>query len=97
MDPGIRLLTEKKLVGKRLRMSFSDNRTGELWKAFMQRRSEIRNTRGTDLYSMQVYDHLFFSNFSPVRPFEKWAAAISYRPGFPVPLLFSMPVLISKY
>jgi len=41
----------------------------------MQRRSEIRNTTGPALYSMQVYDHLFFENFSPGAQFEKWAAA----------------------
>jgi AraC family transcriptional regulator len=75
MDPCIKLLTEKKLVGKRLKMSFSENRTGELWQSFMQRRSEIHNSIGTDLYSMQIYDHLFFSNFNPFSPFDKWAAA----------------------
>jgi|WetSurMetagenome_2_1015567.scaffolds.fasta_scaffold01284_8 AraC family transcriptional regulator len=74
MEPGIRLLTEKKLAGMHLKMSFSDNRTGELWRSFMQRRGEIHNNAGPDLYSIQVYDHLFFSNYDPVKQFEKWAA-----------------------
>ena len=29
---------------------------------------------GTELYSMQVYDPLYFSNFNPDTEFEKWAA-----------------------
>lgn len=74
MDPSIRLLTEKKFIGKRMRMSFSDNKTGELWRSFMPGRNEIQNYVGTDLYSVQIYDHLFFSNFNPVKQFEKWAA-----------------------
>lgn len=73
MEPRIVTLTEKKFIGKRLLMSLSENKTAELWKSFMPRRKEIQNSVGTDLYSMQLYDHLYFKDFNPDKEFEKWA------------------------
>jgi AraC family transcriptional regulator len=52
MEVSIRILKEKKLVGKRMTMSFSDNKTGELWKGFKSRRKEIKNHIGSSLFSM---------------------------------------------
>jgi AraC family transcriptional regulator len=74
VEPRIETLTEKKLIGKRITMSFSGNRTLELWQGFMARRKEIHNTAGTDLYSIEVYSPSYWDNFSPDRGFEKWAA-----------------------
>ena len=75
MEPRIETLTEKKLVGKRMKMSLSDNRTGELWRNFMQRRKEIKNNLTTELFSLQVYDpSLDFEKFNQDTTFEKWAA-----------------------
>jgi AraC family transcriptional regulator len=74
MIPRIETLTKKKLIGKRMIMSFSENKTVELWKSFMPRRKEIQNNIGTDLYSMQIYEPLFFNNFNQNTKFEKWAA-----------------------
>lgn len=74
MKPRIETLSEKKLVGNRTKMSFSDNRTSELWRSFMPRRKEIRNSLGTDLYSVEVYPPIFFEKFSADIEFEKWAA-----------------------
>jgi AraC family transcriptional regulator len=73
MIPTIKNLPEKKLVGKSLEMSLVNNKTVELWRSFMQKRHDIRNNIGTDLYSMQVYDEHHFKNFSPQNVFEKWA------------------------
>ena len=73
MKPRIENLTEKKLVGKRMIMSFSNNKTGELWRSFMPRRKEIKNNMGSELYSIQIYAPLFFNNFNPNTAFEKWA------------------------
>jgi AraC family transcriptional regulator len=76
MKPRIELLTGKKLVGMKMEMTFSDNKTGELWRNFMQRRKEIKNRVSDELYSMQVYGQSFnFKDFNPNAPFEKWAAA----------------------
>jgi AraC family transcriptional regulator len=66
-------MPEKKLVGKSLKMSLAQNRTGDLWRSFMLQRKEIRNTIGADLYSMQIYSPSYFNNFSPGNEFEKWA------------------------
>ncbi len=74
MTPRIETLTEKKLIGIRLRMSLSDNRTGQLWKSFMPRRGEIQNNLTSDLVSLQVYPATHFADFHPANEFEKWAA-----------------------
>jgi AraC family transcriptional regulator len=73
MQARIETLNEKKFVGKRLRMSFADNRTGELWRAFMPKRKEIHNNLTNDLFSLQIYDTSYFENFDPTKEFEKWA------------------------
>lgn len=73
MQLRIEILTEKKLLGKRMIMSLSNNKTGELWRIFMPGRGEIRNSLTSEMISMQVYDQpLDFSN--PNQEFEKWAA-----------------------
>lgn len=73
MQPRIETLTEKKLVGKRLRMSLANNRTGELWRSVMPRRQEIAHRVTSDLYSMQVYSGpVDFGNLQ--QDFDKWAA-----------------------
>jgi AraC family transcriptional regulator len=75
MEPRITISEEKKLIGKHLSMSFTDNRTVELWKSFIPCRKEIRNSLTSDLISMQVYDNLlYFRNFDQNAIFEKWAA-----------------------
>ena len=75
MEPRFEILTEKKLIGKRLTMTFVDNKTHELWKSFMPRRKEISNNLTAELISMQVYDKSFdFTSFNQNAAFEKWAA-----------------------
>ena len=75
MIPKILTIPEKKLVGKQVRMTLSANRTAELWQSFMPRRKEIRNTLGSELFSIEVYDqNQDFSEFNPNTEFEKWAA-----------------------
>lgn len=74
MQPRIETLNETKLVGKKLTMSFADNKTRELWQSFMPRRKEITNIVNNDLYSIEVYFPLFFTDFNPQAEFEKWAA-----------------------
>ncbi|MPL94473.1 hypothetical protein SDC9_40627 [bioreactor metagenome] len=71
--PRIEILKEKKLIGTRLSMSLSNNKTGELWRSFMPRRKEILNTISNDLISMQVYKPTYFTDFNPTKEFEKWA------------------------
>jgi AraC family transcriptional regulator len=74
MQPRIESIKEKKLVGKRIKMSFSDSKTFDLWKSFMPGRKEIRNITGSELYSVEIYPDGFFTGFNPETQFEKWAA-----------------------
>ena len=74
MEPRIETLPEKKIVGKRIKMSFSNNKTRELWRSFMPVRREIKNIIGSELFSIEVYEPLYFNNFNPEKEFDKWAA-----------------------
>lgn len=75
MEPQIITIPSKKLVGRRLRMSLSANRTVELWQFLMPRRKEISQKLNSYLYSVQVFDqNLEFRDFTPKTEFEKWAA-----------------------
>lgn len=75
MQPRIETLPETKLVGKRIRTSFAENRTGELWQSFMPERGRIRLSTGPELYAVDIFDGTdFFREFNPSREFEKWAA-----------------------
>ncbi len=73
MQPQLKTIEPKKLLGVCLEMSLAENRTGELWRSFMPRLGEIENRVGTELYSLQVYDEDYFKQFSPMNEFEKWA------------------------
>lgn len=75
MTPRIITTNEKKLIGKRLVMSFANYRVGELWKDFMPRRKEISNNLSSDLISMTIYNLNHFLDFKPTNEFEKWATA----------------------
>lgn len=72
--PKITTLSDKKLVGKYLTMSFANNKTGQLWASFMPQRKEIKQVIGDHLYSLQLYPTKFFEYFDPNASFEKWAA-----------------------
>jgi AraC family transcriptional regulator len=73
MIPRIEIVAEKKMIGKRIKMSVTNNKTGELWRSFMPKRKEIQSNIGTDVYSLQVFDLSYFDNFNPNTEFEKWA------------------------
>jgi Uncharacterized protein conserved in bacteria len=69
------ILSEKKLAGYSMHMSFAENKTTELWKRFMPKVKQLNRLTNTNLYSLEVYtDTAFFSNFDPNRIFKKWAA-----------------------
>ena len=73
MNPKILNIEEKKLTGLKMTMSLLENKTGELWKSFMQMRKQVKNNIGNNLYSLQVYNSSYFENFNPAITFEKWA------------------------
>jgi len=71
--PRIETSGEKKLIGKRLTMSFADYKIGELWGGFAPRRKEITNNLTNDLISLVVYSPAHFADFKPTNEFERWA------------------------
>lgn len=74
MTPRIETIKEKKLVGKKLTMSFADYKVSELWQGFMPKRKEITNNLTSDLISMVIYTPNHFTDFKPTNEFERWAA-----------------------
>lgn len=74
MKPRIQRLTEKKLVGRQLKMSFANYKIAELWRSFLPRRKEIANNLTDDLISMVIYKPTHFADFKPTNEFERWAA-----------------------
>jgi AraC family transcriptional regulator len=74
MQPRIEYLSEKRLIGKRMMMSFANHNPYQLWSSFMPGRKAIQNNIGLELYSVEVYPPLFFENYNPDNEFEKWAA-----------------------
>lgn len=73
MQHRIEQLNEKKLIGKKMTMSFAANTTADLWKSFMPRRKDIPHGVGHELYSLQFYPSGFFEHVDPNASFEKWA------------------------
>lgn len=73
MEPRIEKLDEKKLIGFHIKMSLSQNRTGQLWGQFAPRIKEIQNRTSEDKISMQIYPPSYFKQFNPTTEFEKWA------------------------
>jgi len=76
IDPKIIFISEKKLVGMRLKMSFEEisTSTTKLWQNFMPNRNKIVHKVNSDLLSVQIYDSsLKFVDFTSKTVFEKWA------------------------
>ncbi len=72
--PKIKVLKDKILLGRRMKMSLSNNRTVELWASFGPKIKEVKNRLTSELISLQVYDSSYHSSFDPDKVFEKWAA-----------------------
>ncbi len=75
IEPKIKLINEKKLIGNHLTLSFSNYNVVPLWKKFSPRRTEIENAVSTESISMSIYKKGYFLNFDPSNSFEKWATA----------------------
>ena len=73
MNPRIAKLKEKKLLGCHLKMSLTNNITGQLWGQFGPKIKAIKNRVSEDKISMQIYDDDYYRNFDPSNEFEKWA------------------------
>ena len=75
MEVRIVTSTPKTLIGKRLTMSLSNDRTVELWQNFMPFKKAINRKTTTDLISLQNYRAPFrYQEFTATTLSEKWAA-----------------------
>ena len=73
MEPRIEIIEAKKLIGNRLKMSLTNNKTGQLWGSFAPKIKFIKNKLSNYKISMQVYATSYHTNFNPNNEFEKWA------------------------
>jgi len=70
----IETIREKKIVCKKLKMSYSNYKPYELWHSFMSVKKQIRNSVTDDLFSISEYSSSFdFKTFSPEMDFDKRA------------------------
>ena len=75
LEPQIQTFPKTQLVGKKISMSFAENKTVALWKSFMPYKNDISHIKNRNLYSVEVYSEAnFFKDFDLHRAFEKWAA-----------------------
>ena len=72
-QPRIVMGEERKLVGRKLKMSLANNKTFELWSSFMPDRMKIPNLVSNELISMRVYKEPLIVEDAN-QEFEKWAA-----------------------
>lgn len=67
-------IAEKKLIGKSVQMSYSNNLTPSLWQSFMPFRNEVKNRINDEFISMQIFPKDFHNRVDINKEFEKWAA-----------------------
>ncbi|WP_282042596.1 GyrI-like domain-containing protein [Winogradskyella flava] len=76
MSPKIITIKEKKLIGmKRQMLQHQYQKIPALWKQFMPRKEEIRNTINNEFIAVQEYSD--FGNFGA--PFDIWACIEAYE------------------
>lgn len=72
--PRLETITPKKLVGQRIRMSWAEDQSSQLWRPFRARRADIPNRVDGNSISVQGYGAMMAAGcFSPTTPFDKWA------------------------
>lgn len=84
-EPKLLTVSEKTLVGTRIRTSLAESRGGEIWRALRSQAAEVSDRVGTDFYSVRVYDPEYsFTKFDAAARFDKWAAVEVYKdPSLP--------------
>ena len=73
MQPIIKKIEQRKLVGVFTNMSLVENRTFELFSTFMPKRKLIRNCIDEFIYDLIIYPSDYFQNFNPTNSFKKGA------------------------
>lgn len=75
IQPSIKKIDSKTLVGMQMKMSLTANKTGELFRTFMPRRREIMHTVNQNNFDLRIYPKGYFEAFNPATEFTKWALA----------------------
>ncbi|MBT8231573.1 MAG: GyrI-like domain-containing protein [Saprospiraceae bacterium] len=75
MEPIIKNISDKILVGMQTEMSIVNNQTFKLFKTFMPRKKEIMNIVDDNVYDLRIYPANYYEVFDPQAQFIKWAAA----------------------
>lgn len=74
MTPEIKRISKKLLIGMFVEMSIVNNRTGELFRSFMPRKKELKNTVDNNTLDVRLFPLDYYRNFSSPLDFTKWAA-----------------------
>lgn len=75
MNPEIKIVSPKKLIGMSINTSIADYGAPGLWQRFMPQLKSIEIKIGAEKYSIQIYNNLFsYSDFHPELIFKYWAA-----------------------
>jgi AraC family transcriptional regulator len=75
IQPQIKTINAKLLIGKRVKMCLAENKTPQLWKSFMPLRKQVSNVVSPELFSVSIYpDGMQMQDFTLQTEFEKWAA-----------------------
>lgn len=70
----MRVCSELRLAGVHREMTFASHDPSVLWQMLMPERKKLISLSDPNLYSVEIYPDGFFRDFSPMRPFQKWAA-----------------------
>ncbi|MFK7771582.1 MAG: GyrI-like domain-containing protein [Saprospiraceae bacterium] len=73
MEPQIKTIEEKFLIGMSKEMSIIENHTFQLFSSFMPRKKEIQNLKSQDIYDLIIYPKGYFLTFDPTAYFKKHA------------------------
>lgn len=73
IQPIIKSISPKLLVGMGLTTNLLENRIAELWQGFGPKQKHIRHQVSNDRISMVIYDETYFTAFDPKNRFERWA------------------------
>lgn len=75
MQPGIKTLTKRKLIGRRLTTSLANNQPYKLQQSFIPRLKKIRNNLTAELFfNASILNHLTLPFLILRQHLKKWAA-----------------------
>ncbi|TNE70974.1 AraC family transcriptional regulator [bacterium] len=76
MEPIIKSISAKNILGKSVSTNLVTNKTPELWKSCIPFISGIQHrANSNELISAAIYPKDYYSSFSPINEFTKWAGA----------------------